>query len=321
MVSARKVSATAPGKVILVGEHAVVYGRPAIAVPVWERVASAEILPRPLGAGCVIVARDLNRTQRLADAPADDALAVVARATLAQLGLPPDPDAQIELTSTIPIASGMGSGAALNAALVRGLYAYAGQTPDPAAVSALVYQGEQIYHGTPSGVDNTVVAYGCPVWFVRGHAPVVFSPAAPFTLVIADSGVASPTRHMVAGVRARYEADPVGYSAAFDAIGELVTTARAALEAGEIAALGPLFDRNHALLQQVGVSTPLLDGLVDAARRGGAAGAKLSGGGGGGNLIALVDPPRVAGVCAALEAAGAVRLVVTTVAPQPPGVA
>jgi mevalonate kinase len=308
-------TAAAPGKVILVGEHAVVYGRPAIAVPVWERVARATITARSAGAGCVLAAPDLGQEQALRDAGEEDALAVVLRATLAQLELPADPDWRVEVTSEIPIASGLGSGAALNAALVRAIYAEAGCTPDPAQVSDLVYRGEQIYHGTPSGIDNTVVAYGAPVWFVRGTPPMVFRPGAPFTLAIADSGVASPTRLTVGAVRRRREVEPARYEAWFDEIGELVSAARAAIEQGEIARLGPIFDANQELLRQIGVSTPLLEQLADAARGAGALGAKLSGGGGGGNLIALVDPDRADRVAAALQAAGAVRVVVTTVAP------
>ena len=306
-------TASAPGKVILVGEHAVVYGRPAIAVPVWERVARATIQPGAVGSGCWIVARDLHRRIRLADAPESDAMALVARATLAQLELAADPDWQIELTSEIPIASGLGSGAALNAALVRAIYAQAGRTPDAAQVSNLVYLGEQIYHGTPSGIDNTVVAYGQPVWFVKGSAPTVFTPAKPFTLAIADSGIASPTHETVGGVRRRRAAEPERYERWFDAIGELVWEARRLIEAGASEALGPIFDRNHALLQQIGVSTPQLDALVEAARAAGALGAKLSGGGGGGNIIALVEKSSASTVATALERAGAVRVVITTV--------
>lgn len=318
-------SATAPGKVILVGEHAVVYGRPAIAVPVWERVARATITPRAAGAGCVIVARDVGQNLPLslaafaskgAEKEAENALVVVARATLARLNLPPDPDWQIEVSSQIPIASGLGSGAALNAALVRAIHAQAGVAADAAVVSELVYLGEQLYHGTPSGIDNTVVAYGQPVWFVRGTPPGVFHPAHAFQLAIADSGVASPTRQTVAGVRQRRAADLDHYESWFDAIAKLVQAARHAIEGGGISALGPIFDANHALLAQMGVSTPLLDHLVAVARQAGAAGAKLSGGGGGGNLIALVDSTSAPRVQAALEAAGAVRVMVTTVAPR-----
>jgi mevalonate kinase len=307
------VTASAPGKVILLGEHAVVYGRPAIAVPVWETVATATVRPGPVGAGCVIVARDVGRTVALAQAPPDEPLAVVASAALAHLGLPPDPDWRIELASQIPIASGMGSGAALSAALVRGLFAQAGVTPDPATVSAFVYAGEQLYHGTPSGIDNTVVAYGAPIWFVKGQPPQVFTPARPFQIAIGDSGTPGLTKETVAGVRRGWEQDPDRYEGWFDAIAELVRAARTAIEQGSPEALGSLFDRNHALLVRLGVSTPHLDRLVDAARAAGAAGAKLSGGGGGGNMIALVDGKTAGSVREALLAAGAAGVIVTTV--------
>ncbi len=308
------VVATAPAKVILLGEHAVVYGRPALAVPVWAVQARAEITARAAGAGCLLVAADLGRSVRLADAGEDDATAKVARATLARLHMEPDPDWRIELRSTIPIAGGMGSGAALNAALVRALFAQAGQTVDPAVVSELVYLGEQTYHGTPSGIDNTVVAYARPVWFVKGQTPEVFTPGAAFHLLIADSGVPSPTKTTVAGVRQRRNADPARYEAIFDAVAELVAAARRAIERGDTLTLGQLFDRNHALLVEMGVSTAQLDALVAAARTAGALGAKLSGGGGGGNVIALVEEARAAAVAAALQRAGAVRVVTTTVA-------
>lgn len=307
------ITGVAPGKVILVGEHAVVYSRPAIAVPVWERVAMASIHGGIAGAGCWIVAHDLNRRIHLATAPENDAMARVARATLAQLGLPSDPDWQIELRSQIPIASGLGSGAALNAALVRAIYAQAGLTPDAAQVSNLVYLGEQVYHGTPSGIDNTVVAFGQPVWFVKGTPPTVFAPAKAFTLAIADSGVASPTMETVGAVRRRREAEMQYYERIFDMIGDLVWEARGAMERGENETLGPIFDRNHELLQAIGVSTPQLDRMVAAARGAGALGAKLSGGGGGGNIIALIEKGNAKQVEASLEAAGAVRVVVTTV--------
>lgn len=306
--------ATAPAKVILLGEHAVVYGRPAIAVPVWAVQACAEIAEQAPGAGCTLVAHDLAQVTRLIDAGDDDAKAAVARATLARLGLPANPDWRIDLRSTIPIAGGMGSGAALSAALVRAIYAQAGVAVDPATLSELVYLGEQRYHGAPSGIDNTVVAYAQPIWFVKGRAPEHFVPARPFHLLIADSGIPSTTKTTVAGVRSRRDADPARYDAWFDAIADLVFAARAAIETGEVDALGPLFDQNHALLAKIGVSLPRLDELAAVARAAGALGSKLSGGGGGGNLIALVTEERAEAVQTALQRAGAVRVMRTTVA-------
>ncbi len=310
-------TATAPGKIILVGEHAVVYGRPAIAAPVWGLVATAHIQERggerPDDRGCVIVARDVGLALSLREAPPDQPLACVARRTLQALALPPNPDWRIELTSQLPIAGGLGSGAALSAALVRAIFQHVGRSPTPEEVSTLVYVSEELYHGTPSGIDNTVVAYGQPIWFVRGQPPEVIRPGGAFTVAIAMSGIPSPTRETVAHVRSRWQQDRARYEGWFDAIGELAVSARRAIETGDVAALGPLFDCNQALLARLEVSSPPLERLIQAAREAGALGAKLSGGGRGGNIIALVEPDRVQAVEKALLAAGATQVVITTI--------
>lgn len=307
--------ATAPGKVILVGEHAVVYGHPAIAVPVWETVATATIATVPVGRGCTIVAPDINRQIHLATAGDDEPLALITRMTLAALGAAANPDWQIEVHSQIPIASGLGSGAALSTALVRAIHLHLDHSVDPAQISALVYASEQLYHGTPSGIDNTVIAYGMPVWFVKGQAPETFRPHQPFTLAIADSGIAAPTKETVEDVRRGWQTDPVRYERWFAQIGAIAQVARYAIEAGDLPTLGVLFTQNQALLDNLGVSSPRLQGLIDAALAAGAYGAKLSGGGRGGNMIALIDPTHAARVKASLLAAGARQVIVTTVGP------
>jgi mevalonate kinase len=307
------VTATAPGKVILAGEHAVVYGRPAIAAPVWQVVATATVEPTAPGAGCAIIASDLGQAFRLADASDDEPLAVVARLALVRLGVFRDPDWRIELRSEIPIASGLGSGAALSTALVRAIFAQLGQPAPPVLVSELVYESERFYHGTPSGIDNTVVAYGQPIWFVKGKPPESFTPAAPILLAIADTGIRSPTVLTVRAVREAWLRDRQQYEAIFDAIGVVVRAARHALEQGDAPALGALFNENQALLQSIGVSCDAIEGLLAAARTAGALGAKLSGAGGGGNIIALVESVTAAAVQEALLAAGARRVIVTPI--------
>jgi mevalonate kinase len=308
-------TATAPGKIILVGEHAVVYGRPAIAAPVWQTVATAAIQPAALGSGCTLHATDIDLEFRLAEASKQEPLAVVTRLALAHLNLATEPDWRVELRSEIPIASGLGSGAALSTAMVRAIFAHHGHAADPAVVSALVYESERFYHGTPSGIDNTVVAYGQPIWFVRGEAVQVFSPTTPLTIAIADSGIRSPTKETVGDVRQAWQREPARSEAIFDAIAAVVLRARQAMEAGDLAAFGQCLDENHALLEVLGVSSPPLQMLIDAARRGGALGAKLSGGGRGGNVIALVDEGCVDAVCDAFYAAGAHRVIVTRIEP------
>jgi mevalonate kinase len=314
-------SGRAPGKVILFGEHAVVYGRPALAVPVTQVQAEAVVEPGEAGAGLTIVAADLGETIAVRDAPADHPLAAAARLTLVKFGLG-DPDWRVTARSTIPIASGMGSGAAVSAAIVRALAAARGQGSgvrgqevaiSPEEVSALVYEVERLHHGTPSGIDNTVVVYGQPVYFVRGQAPQTFHIGWPFTLAIADSGIHSPTKIAVGDVRRAWEQQPVRFEGLFDGVAAVVEAARAAIAAGEPERLGPLMDQNHTMLQEIGVSCPELDALVAAARGAGALGAKLSGAGRGGNMIALVTEATASQVADVLRAAGAVNVIVSTV--------
>ena len=303
--------ATAPGKIILAGEHAVVYGRPAIAIPVWQATAQAEVIDLPVGSGCRVVAPQIDLQAPLDDLPPDDAIALVTRLALQRLALPESPDWEIRLHSSIPIASGLGSGAAISAALVRALFRHAGRAVEPAEVSRIVFESERLYHGTPSGIDNTVIAYGEPIWFVKGQPPEHFQPGGPLTIAIADSGIRAPTKETVGDVRRAWTADPATYEALFDSIAAVVSAARQAIEAGDVAKLGTLFNQNQALLAKLGVSSPALEGLIDAANEAGALGAKLSGGGQGGNIIALVEPNRAQDVVDALLVAGAKNVIVT----------
>ncbi len=306
---------SAPGKVILFGEHAVVYGRPAIAVPVSQVAATATVTPGAAGSGCLLDLSDIGETVPVTGESTVQPLALVTRLTLEALELP-TPDWRITLRSTIPVSSGLGSGAAAATAIVRAVTAAAGRSLTPAEVSALVYESERLFHGTPSGIDNTVIAYEQPVWFVRGQPPEPFAIARPLTLVIGDTGVASPTSVTVGDVRRGWQADPRRYDSIFDAIDRVVVAARDAVETGDNAALGRLMDENHALLQEMDVSSADLDRLCAAARQAGALGAKLSGGGRGGNMIALARGDDPALLSAALSAADAQQVYVTVIEPR-----
>ncbi len=123
--------ASAPGKVILFGEHAVVYGRPAIAVPVAGVRATAEVRPAPAGSGFRLIAPDLGRDYRLAEAPADDPLAAIVWRTLAHCGQTTPPAAEMTVSSTIPLGRGLGSGAAISPAIARAVAQFLGQPSPP----------------------------------------------------------------------------------------------------------------------------------------------------------------------------------------------
>lgn len=304
------IEASAPAKAILVGEHAVVYGQPAIAIPVSDLRAFAMVEANE--SGLRIASADLDIPVDIDSETVDNALALTARLVLKALGAPP-PNVTIYIRSEIPIASGLGSGAAVSTALARALCLALGQTMDEATLNSLIYEVEKIHHGTPSGIDNTVIVYERPVYFVRGEGIETLSIATPFTLLIGDTGKSASTRTAVAGVREFYERDPDMVQPVLDEVGELVRSARVALELGDLVALGVLMTRNHTLLQHLTVSASALDGLVDAAHAAGALGAKLSGGGRGGNMIALVTDEILTQVTLALREAGAARVFATEV--------
>jgi mevalonate kinase len=312
------VQATAPGKVILFGEHAVVYSRPAIAAPVTDVQARATLQPAEAGSGFRIIAFDLKQDYLLAQAQSDDPLAAIVQNTLQHLGQTTPPDATLKITSTIPLGRGLGSGAAVSTAIIRTLAEFLGQPLPTADISALVYEVEKLHHGTPSGIDNTVVAFEQPVYFIKGELrPTIrrLRVAQPFTLVIGDTGIVSPTHRSVGDVRRRWQADTGRYEGYFDEIAVIADQARVAIETGSlgIEALGKLMNENQELLESLGVSSPELERLIEAARQAGAVGAKLSGAGWGGNMIALASPEIAPSVAQALTEAGATGVIVTKV--------
>ncbi len=307
-----QIKSSAPGKVILFGEHAVVYGKPAIAVPVTQVQASATIEPAPPGSGLTLVSSDLDKSLSLSTAPRDEPLAVAARLTLAHLAVP-EPDAILVVSSTIPIASGLGSGAAVSTALIRALAKFLGHALRTVEISTLTFEVEKIHHGTPSGIDNTVVSYEQPVYFVRERPIKRVNVGAPFTLLIGDTGARCSTKKAVDHVRRSRKRNPARYDALFDQIGDIVDQAHHAIETGDVDTLGPLMNNNHKLLGTLGVSSPKLNKLVEAARFAGARGAKLSGSGRGGNMIALAEDDSGVEVTEALTQAGATRVICSRV--------
>jgi mevalonate kinase len=302
------ITASAPAKIILFGEHAVVYGVPAIAIPVPSLRAIAEASPAPVGQGLQIHAADKGITLPVTlAAQAGDALVETARLVIEHLAVPA-PDLTISLHSSIPMASGLGSGAAVSTALARALAIAVEQPLPDEALNVLIYEIEKRHHGTPSGIDNTVIVYERPVFFVRGEPIQSLTVGGAFHFVIGDTGISASTRIAVEGVRALYDEKGTFVESVLEEIRAIVGEARQALETGDSAAIGRLMIANHALLQSLAVSSPELDMLVSAALEAGALGAKLSGGGRGGNMIALVTPETSKGIAEALLAAGARRV-------------
>ena len=301
-----KQETSAPGKIILLGEHAVVYGMPAIAVPISTLRACA-----------AISAKDVPLTILSADFAANSDALPNPLESMRALALDylqiHHPRGEIIIRSDIPIARGLGSGAAVSAALGRAIAILLGKDIPDDALNRLVFEVEKIHHGTPSGIDNTVVVYEKPIYFVKNQAIETLEIKQPLHILIADSGQASLTREAVAQVRQLYQRNPAQIRTILENIRQAAEQARICIRNGDHVRLGELMTENHQQLQGLNVSSPQLDRLVDAALAAGALGAKLSGGGLGGNMIALVKKSRLNAVKDALIKSGAASPVHTAV--------
>jgi len=306
------VNASAPGKIILFGEHAVVYNRPALAVPVTQVHVDVEVLDSPRK-GIWINAPGIELHAELNSLPDNHPVGSVILNLFSTLGLFSPPALDISITSTIPVAAGLGSGAAVSVALIRALAQHVAHPLTDEQVNELAYEIEKLHHGTPSGIDNTVITYAKPVYFMKGKPLETFKVGKPFTIVIGDTGIPAPTKESVGDVRRLRMRDQYTIEDIFNEIAQIALIGRRSIESGKPELLGELMDQNHAYLQALTVSSPELDKLVETARNAGALGAKLSGGGRGGNMIALVDQPKAESVASALISAGAKRTIITEI--------
>lgn len=312
---------SAPGKIILFGEHAVVYNRPALAVPVNQVQVEVEILDSD-SAGVWIHAPIIDLHTELNSLQSDHAIGSVILKVLSLLDTSSSPTGRgargeggitINISSTIPVASGLGSGAAVSVALIRALSSFFSISLTDTQINEMVFESEKLHHGTPSGIDNTVITFNKPVYFIKGQPIETFMVGKPFTIVIADTGIPAPTKESVGDVRKLWLKDKNKYESIFDEIGQISLIARRSIQSGQPELLGELMNENHSLLQQLTVSSPELDKLVLSARDAGALGAKLSGGGRGGNMIALVSQSEASQVAESLIKAGAKNTIITEI--------
>jgi hydroxymethylglutaryl-CoA reductase len=292
--------ATAAGKAILLGEHAVVYGRHALALPIPDAV-SAQVSKSVAGVNISIP--EWGVSQRV-DADNSSGIAAALNLILRELDVA-GPGYEIHLRSDLPRAMGLGSSAALAVAIVRAFDAELELGLDDSRVNAIAFECEKLAHGTPSGIDNTIATYAVPMTFRNAeslHVEHLALPEPP-PIIIACSSSPGFTVEQVAGVRARHDEHPARYGALFDEIDVLSQAGANALIRADYAELGMLMNICQGLLSAIQVSTAELEGMVQIARSGGACGAKLTGGGGGGSIIALC-PGRVSEVRSALASAG-----------------
>ena len=296
------VSAAASGKVILVGEHAVVYGARAVAIPVHGLQMSVRLTPtgRRTGKGepqirVLLGGRTVTAHLR---GVVDDAFDV--------LGLEPFP-LDLEGNSTVLIGAGMGSSASLCIVVLKALAAATGMTLGKRELAAMGNKLEKRFHGNPSGLDTAVVAMGSAISFRKGEAPEELPLSRPWRFAILDSGARSSTLAMIQ-VAAPYFQGERGAErlAAFDLVAGAVAEGLAQGSAGIVA---EAMTQAGAWLAEAGVVNDPLAELVQVAREAGCLAAKPTGAGGGGCVLALLDDEQAEAQLATLrERLGATRV-------------
>jgi hydroxymethylglutaryl-CoA reductase len=306
------------GKVILLGEHAVVYGTHALAAPVPLAIEAQAQDGEKDGVELLIPRWGVEERWSPHAEPRHSLQASV-NLILQKLELTRR-KTRIEVFPQVPRAMGLGGSAALAVAVIRAVSAHFKLGLTDEAVNELAFECEKIAHGTPSGIDNTMATYGRLLLYKRGAPPLMreLTVPRPIPIVIGVSGVESLTAKMVAKVRSAYDRHERMYRRIFDELDTLAQQAAVALEAYHLEELGELMNVAQGLLNALGVSSWELEELVEIARNNGALGAKLTGGGGGGSMIALC-PEGAERVAEAMQRAGYKALVTAIGGPAPRG--
>jgi mevalonate kinase len=283
----------AHSKLILVGEHAVVYGKPAIAIPFPLKVKSTvEKRSGEIMLSSVFFVGTINRMPEKLKG-----IAACIKATLNYMNEPLH-GLLIRLQSFIPLGRGLGSSAAIATAIVKSLFSFYGRKVSQKELMALVEVGEIYAHGNPSGIDMAAVSSDFPIFFQNGEKLTQIKMGAPLHFVVADSGQIGDTHTAVAKVKESLRTDSKKVQRVLERMERIAYEAKAVMKDGNSSYLGQLLNANHFELIKLGVSNPGLNRLVEAARSAGALGAKLTGGGLGGCVIALAPNQKQANVIA-----------------------
>jgi len=307
------VVASAPAKIILFGEHFVVYGEPAIVLAIDKR-AYADVEQRNdkrihlhsvnlnlagyFENGNFRIEQGDAKEARLKFDPIKSAVTKVLEKHGAHAGL------NIKITSTVPVAAGLGSSAAVVAAVTAAVGALLNVKMAKEDVFRITFESEKIVHGTPSGIDPAIATFGGTLLFQMDTGFKPLDVKADVPLVIGATGVERSTRVQVEKVRNIRDKYPQVIEPIMSAGREIVLRAIDAFKKNDLETLGELMDINHALLYGVGVSDESLEWLVNAARKAGALGAKLTGAGGGGCMIALTRNENLEQVLEAIQRVG-----------------
>lgn len=276
---------TAIGKVILIGEHSVVYGKPAIAVPFHAAKVKTTIYGRkgPVGIDCFYHKGPLTDAPRVIDG-----LTQVIKGIVHSFSEELE-DFSISIESTIPPERGMGSSAAVAIATIRGLYDFFGRMLTHEELLKWANMSEKIVHGNPSGIDAAVISREKTLFYIKGEPFMPFEFNLNAYLIVGDTGRKGKTKDAVEGVRKYVETNPRKGKYYIEELGRIAMEAKDSIESNDPERLGRLMTEAHIILDRLGVSDDGVNALVSKALDRGALGAKLTGGGKGGCMIALAS--------------------------------
>lgn len=283
--------ASAPGKVILFGEHFILYGCPAIsmAINLYSNVAAElredgilRIFSKNLGLERKFSRHGAREAKEALLEPVRIAAGEVLKLVRFNCGL------NIEVDSQIPPAAGLGSSAAIAVSTIASIAELFGLKLTKDEIKELAFPAERFVHGRPSGIDQTTSALGGVIYYEPKSGFQKISAGAGFKLVIGDSGIPRSTKEQIAKVKAYMDRHKERGEEILNEYKSVASKAVNAIKAQDMEKLGYLMNENQRLLREVGASSPALDAIVERAIIGGALGAKLTGAGGGGCAIALV---------------------------------
>lgn len=275
----------AHSKLILVGEHAVVHGQPAIAIP-FPLIGVESVVEHVIGKVYI----DSSFYQGPIDSAPKELAGIVKtiKHTLKLLKIPCQ-DLLININSSIPPGKGLGSSASVAIAVIKSLFNYAGEEYTEEQLLSLANIAETHAHGAPSGIDSLTITSKCPVWFEKEQPIDYIEPKGDFYFIVADSGRMADTRSAIESVTNLLMKAPKKIYGKIERLGEITHQVRDALEKSSKQLLGQLLNEAQKELEALGISDAGLNKLIYYALEEGALGAKLTGGGNGGCIIALAQ--------------------------------
>jgi len=290
-MSIKKISSKSISKIILSGEHAVVYGTPAIALPVFNINSEVSLYSYSESPVIEINAKQIDKIFHLNLKEEKEIYHPIETTVLnffKKYKINLSEKLILDINSNIPIASGMGSSASITSSIIKVLSKYYAINISKDELFELVFEIEKIYHGNPSGIDPKVIVYEKPVYFIKDKTIEFLDIKTKFALIILDSKIKASTKDIVNMLARERNLNLDKYNLIFEKIGEITEKIKKYLLTNDLESIGKLLDENHKYLQEINVSSQILDNLFLKLKFANCLGSKLSGAGKGGIVIGIV---------------------------------